>query len=43
MRPLADRDTHRVNYSIVTRSMHAICGIEFVPMQLPLGGPALPP
>lgn len=24
------------------RSVHALCGIEFVPLQLPLGGPVLP-
>lgn len=42
LRSLANRDTHRGNYSIITRSVHAICGIEFVPLQLPLGGPALP-
>jgi hypothetical protein len=42
LRSLADRDTHRGNYSIVTRSVHALCGIEFVPRVLLLGGPALP-
>lgn len=41
LRSLADADTHRGHYSIVTRSVHALCGIEFVPRQLPLGGPAL--
>jgi hypothetical protein len=39
---MADADTHRGDYSIVTRSVHALCGIEFVPRELPLGGPALP-
>ena len=42
LRSLADADTHRGHYSIVTRSVHALCSIEFVPRQLPLGGPALP-
>jgi hypothetical protein len=42
LRSLADADTHRGSYSIVTRSVHALCGIEFVPRELPLGGPALP-
>jgi hypothetical protein len=42
LRSLADRDTHCGDYSIVTRSVHALCGIEFVPKELPLGGPALP-
>jgi hypothetical protein len=31
LRSLADADTHRGDYSIVTRSVHAVCGIEFVP------------
>ncbi|MGH3699690.1 MAG: hypothetical protein ACRDQY_09525 [Pseudonocardiaceae bacterium] len=42
LRSRADADTHRGDYSIVTRSVHALCGIEFVPRELPLGGPALP-
>lgn len=42
LRSLADADTHRGSYSIVTRSVHALCGVEFVPRKLPLGGPALP-
>jgi hypothetical protein len=42
LRSMADADTHRGDYSIVTRSVHALCGIEFVPRELPLGGPALP-
>ncbi len=28
--------------STVTRSVHALCGVEFEPRELPLGGPALP-
>jgi hypothetical protein len=42
LRSMADADTHRGDYSIVTRSVHALCGIEFIPKELPLGGPALP-
>jgi hypothetical protein len=42
LRSMADHDTHRGNYSVVTRSVHALCGIEFVAKELPLGGPALP-
>jgi hypothetical protein len=42
---MADADTHRGHYSIVTGSVHALCGIEFVPRELPLGArhsPAAP-
>ena len=42
LRSLADADTHLGSYSPVTRSVHALCGVEFVPRELPLGGPALP-
>ena len=42
LRSLADADTHLGSYSTVTRSVHALCGVEFVPRALPLGGPALP-
>lgn len=42
LRSLADADTHLGSYSTVTRSVHAACGVEFVPRALPLGGPALP-
>lgn len=42
LRSLKDRDTHRGVYSTATRSVHALCGIEFVPRPLPSGGPALP-
>ena len=42
LRSLADADIHRGDYSIVTRSVHAVCGVEFAPKQLPLGDPALP-
>jgi hypothetical protein len=42
LRSLADADTHLGSYSTVTRSVHALCGVEFLPRPLPLGGPALP-
>ncbi len=42
LRSLTDIDTHRGDYSILTRSVHTLCGIEFVPEELPLDGPALP-
>ena len=42
LRSLADADTHCGDYSIVTRSGRALCGIEFVPKELLLGSPALP-
>lgn len=43
LRSLADRDTHHGEYSATTRSVHARCGIEFVPLKLADGGPlALP-
>jgi hypothetical protein len=29
---LADGRTHKGTYSTATRSVHALCGIEFVPM-----------
>lgn len=38
-RSLADRDTHHGEYSATTRSVHARCGIEFVPLKLADGGP----
>jgi hypothetical protein len=34
LRSLADAGTHRGHYSIVIRSVHAVCGIEFVPKEL---------
>ncbi|MGH3898773.1 MAG: hypothetical protein ACRDTA_11080 [Pseudonocardiaceae bacterium] len=42
LRSLGDHDTHRGSYSIVTRSVHSVCGVEFVPRRLLPGGPALP-
>jgi hypothetical protein len=41
VRSLADQDTHRGSYSPVTRSVHSICGAEFVPMKLGLRGDRL--
>jgi hypothetical protein len=41
LRSMADRDTHRGTYSPVTRSVHAVCGAEFVPRRLGLGGDRL--
>lgn len=37
-RSMADRDTHRGRYSPVTRSVHAVCGVEFVPRPIGLHG-----
>lgn len=34
MRSTRDRDTHRGRYSRITRSVHTVCGIEFVPRPL---------
>ncbi|MGH3669834.1 MAG: hypothetical protein ACRDSH_04260 [Pseudonocardiaceae bacterium] len=43
VRSLADRDTHRGHHSMVTRSVHAVCGVEFVPLRALLNrGPELP-
>ena len=42
LRSMADRDTHRGSYSTVTHSVHADCGIEFIPQQLPYDRIALP-
>lgn len=33
LRSMGDRDTHRGAYSIVTRSVHALCGAEFEPLR----------
>lgn len=42
LRSMGDRDTHCGTYSTVTRSVHALCGVEFVPRPLPYGRIALP-
>jgi hypothetical protein len=41
LRSMGDQDTHRAELR-ADGSVHALCGIEFVPRELPLGGPALP-
>jgi hypothetical protein len=33
LRSLVDGDTHLGNYSTVTRSVHSLCGLEFVPVK----------
>jgi len=38
VRSFADQDTHRGAYSLATRSVHSVCGLEFVP--IPVGWPA---
>lgn len=42
LRSYSDRDTHHGHYSTVSRSVHAVCGIEFVPRSLPYNRIALP-
>lgn len=43
VRSLADGDTHRGELSLGTNSVHAVCGIEFVPLQVVINrGPELP-
>lgn len=37
LRSLADHDTHAGAWSPVTRSVHSVCGLEFVPRPLPYG------
>jgi hypothetical protein len=36
LRSMADRDTHKGRFSTVTRSMRAVCGIEWVPRRFGL-------
>ena len=36
LRSIGDRDTHRGQWSGVTRSVHSLCGLEFAPVALPL-------
>lgn len=46
LRSMGDRDTHCGSYSITTRSVHAVCGIEFQPLKRTTGAPivlAAPP
>jgi hypothetical protein len=42
LRSLADHDTHLGTWSGVSRSVHAVCGLEFQPVALPQGGHFLP-
>lgn len=43
VRSLADQDTHRGELSLVTHSVRAVCGVEFVPLKaLRNRGPELP-
>ena len=43
VRSLADGDTHRGGLSLVTGSVVAVCGIEFVPLKALINrGPELP-
>jgi len=39
LRSISDRDTHRGIYSSATRSVHAVCGIEFQPLKRATGAP----
>jgi hypothetical protein len=41
LRSIGDRDTHRGEWSPVTRSVIAVCGVEFVPLPLPFDRIAL--
>lgn len=42
LRSYGDQDTHLGEYSDVTRSVHALCGVEFLPRPLAGGQIALP-
>lgn len=41
LRSMGDHDTHRGIYSPATRSVHALCGVEFVPRRVGLNGDRL--
>lgn len=41
LRSMADGDTHRGIYSPATRSVHAVCGAEFIPRPVGLRGERL--
>lgn len=43
LRSLGDRDTHRGQWSGITRSVHAVCGIEFQPSPIRTALPGAPP
>jgi hypothetical protein len=42
LRSMSDNDTHYGSWSGVSRSVHALCGVEFQPVRLPYGGTFLP-
>jgi hypothetical protein len=42
LRSMGDGETHCGRYSIATRSVFTVCGIEFVPIRLPFDRLALP-
>jgi hypothetical protein len=42
LRSTGDGDTHHGVYSIATRSVHAACGVEFVPYHTLTGSPLDP-
>jgi hypothetical protein len=41
LKSMSDQDTHRGAYSPATRSVHAVCGIEFRPVPIGLTGDRL--
>ena len=41
LRSMGDRDTNCGTYSTATRSVHAMCGIEFQPLKRITGAPIL--
>ncbi len=48
LRSMGDHDTHRGIYSPASRSVHAVCGVEFIPRPVGLAGermslPGYPP
>jgi hypothetical protein len=42
LRSMGDGETHCGRYSIASRSVLTVCGLEFVPLRLPFGRLALP-
>lgn len=38
VRSMGDNDTHRGRYCTTTRSVHALCGMEFMPLPIGWGG-----
>ena len=41
LRSMSNQDTHRGTYSIITRSVHALCGAEFEPLKRSNGAPIM--